>query len=186
MDMDMDRTGKRLREKLVQLSREWMITGLPSRQGLEAAADDLLRWKAAQKAQSAWAVPPLLLTATLDDGLGQGLQIIHRYAQLMGMRIVPLGLLQTPEAIVAACRRHRPDFLGLTVLQLDSDDDLCQVGHSLDARTCLIAGGPVFKFDPELAQRCNVGFVARDVACFIDFLLKWSPRAMKTARGTTF
>ena len=153
----------------------WTAQRGASRQDLDSAADELVRWKAIHRVGGLWPRRPLMLTATLDDGIGQGLQIIHRYADILGMDILPLGLLQTPEAITAACRKHEPDFLGLTILQLDSDDDLCQVGHSLPSKTMLIAGGPVFKFDPEMAERCKVGYVAGDASCFIEFLLDWPP-----------
>ncbi len=61
----------------------------------------------------------------------------------------------------------------MTVLQLDSDDDLARVGHALPARTRLIAGGPVFKFDPDMADRCGIDYVAPSVAHFVAYLLRW-------------
>ncbi len=164
-----------LQGKLIQLSQVWISQGLPSHPDLESTADDLVLWKQVHQVNGLWAVRPLMLTATIDDGLGQGLQIIQRYADVLGMDVIFLGLLQKPEDIVAACHRHEPDFLGLTVLQLDSDEDLCRIGRSLCSKTALIAGGPVFKFDPELAERCNVAYVAGNVACFIDYVLKWAP-----------
>ena len=169
----MDGSVERFKAELRRYVALWTVGGLPSRQGLDAAADELEHWKAIHRVDGLWPRRPLMLTATLDDGIGQGLQIIHRYADILGMDILPLGLLQTPEAIIAACRKREPDFLGLTILQLDSDDDLCQVGHSLPPKTMLIAGGPVFKFDPEMTGRCKVGYVAEDVSCFIEFLLDW-------------
>ncbi|MBI5897150.1 MAG: hypothetical protein HZB24_14495 [Desulfobacterales bacterium] len=88
------------------------------------------------------------------------------------MQVIPLGLVRPADAIVAACLAHHPEYLGLTVLQLDSEEDLARVGHRLPAGTCLIAGGPAFRYDPEMALRCGVHYVAANVAYFIDFLLK--------------
>jgi methylmalonyl-CoA mutase cobalamin-binding subunit len=116
-----------------------------------------------------------MITATLDDGMGHGLAIIERFATVLGMTVEKMGLLQEPEAIVTRCRTKIPDFLGLTVLQLDSDDDLARVSQGIPKKTCLIAGGAAFRHDPELADRCRVGFVAKNVAFFIDFILRWSP-----------
>ena len=174
MPGDLDGSIQRFKTELKRRIDPWITRGLPSRQALDTAADELLRWKAIHGVAGLWPRRPLMLTATLDDGIGQGLKIIQRYADILGIDIVSLGLLQDPEAILAACRKHEPDFLGLTILQLDSDDDLCRVGHGLPSKTLLIAGGPVFKFDPEMAERCKVGYVARDVAFFIEFLLDWS------------
>ena len=167
----MDAAAGRLKEKLERFSREWMQKGLPSRQELERVADELTIWKNKLNINGLWDIRPLMITATLDDGLGQGLQIIQRYAQVLGLDVTPLGLLQKPENIIAACHRYNPAFLGLTILQLDTEADLCRVGHNIPSSTLLIAGGPVFKFDPEMAQRCNVSYVAGNVAYFVDYLL---------------
>ena len=40
--------------------------------------------------QGLWASPPLMLTATLDDGLGQGLAVIEKFAKAIGH---PAGFL---------------------------------------------------------------------------------------------
>ena len=169
----MDTTTNRFKDKLRKLCLEWAQLGLPSRKKLELTADAFISWKKDHNIKSLWNIEPLMLTATLDDGLGQGLQIIHRYAEVLGVRILSLGLLQKPETILAACRQYKPEFLGMTLLQLDSDEALCQIGHGIHSKTRLIVGGPVFKFDPELAERCKVDFVAKDVSHFIDYLLKW-------------
>ncbi len=169
----MDTYQTQLRRKLGRLSGIWQQSGLPTAQGMETAADEIDRWKRRHGVKAIWRRPPLMVTATLDDGLGQGLRPIHRFAEIMGMRINHLGLLVNVEEILAACHRLQPDFVGLTVLQLDSDEALGRVGHGLPADTRLIAGGPVFKFDPDMGPRCGVGYVAAHVADFIDYLLNW-------------
>jgi hypothetical protein len=70
------------------------------------------------------------------------------------------------------CRLRRPRFLGMTVLQLDSDDDLARISGQLPPETLFIAGGPVFEYDPDMAARCGIHFTATDVAHFIDFMCR--------------
>jgi hypothetical protein len=163
-----------LRDRLHQISGEWIDRGLPGRDAIEKAAADLSDWKRRHQVQGIWARPPSMLTATLDDGIGHGLALIERFAAVMGASVQPLGLLQQPETIITACNRRVPDFLGLTVLQLESDDALALVGHNLPPATCLIAGGPAFRYDRDMADRCAVGHVAENVAYFIDYLLHWT------------
>ncbi|MCP4745449.1 MAG: cobalamin B12-binding domain-containing protein [Desulfobacteraceae bacterium] len=160
-----------LRHKLSILSRQWITHGLDSRQDLENKADMLEEWKTANNSSGLWTRAPALLTVTLDDGLGQGLGIIERYASLAGMQVTRLGLLVTPQEIVTHCHRQRPDLLGLTVLQLDSEDDLAYIGEHLPDGTNMIAGGPVFGYDPELAERCGIAYAAKNVAYFINYVL---------------
>jgi hypothetical protein len=68
-----------------------------------------------------------------------------------------------------------PDFLGMTVLQFDTEDDLILITGNLPSKTRVIAGGPVFSADPELAGRTGVHFVAKNAADFISFMLKFDP-----------
>ena len=174
MESATQKTGL-LRHRLQQLSQAWKDEGLPSREKIEAAAAALEKLKQQHQIKGLWAAPPLMFTATLDDGLGQGLAIIERFARIMGLTVHHLGLLQRPDAVLAHCRQGIPDFLGMTVLQLDSDEDLARIGRNLPAATCLIAGGAAFRSDPELARRCHVDFFAPNVAHFMDFLSRWSP-----------
>ena len=171
----MANTGQQLRQILRDLSREWIEQGLPPAEALIRRAESLAEWKINQGISGLWTKKPLFLTATIDDGIGQGMRIIQAFAGILGLAVNDLGLTQSPEKIVAACQRHRPDFLGLTVLQLDSEDDLAYIGHHLPRRTRLIAGGPAFRYDPEMAARCGVTYVAGNVAYFIEYLTTLSP-----------
>lgn len=163
---------QRFRIQLQCLSEQWGKNGLPSAQNLDRVAHQLEADKKKYRIQGIWRQKPMMVTATIDDGLGQGLNIIHRYAAVLGLKVHPLGLMQPPEKIITACRRYRPRFLGMTVLQLDSDDDLARISRQLPPETVLIAGGPVFKFDTDMAARCGIHFVAADVAHFIDFMCR--------------
>jgi len=166
---------QQLRERLDRLSREWLARGLPTREELLCTAAELEAWKAQNDVAGIWPYPPRLITATLDDGLGHGLELIERFARILGLSVSPMGLLREPAAIVARCQKETPDFLGLTVLQLDSDDDLAAVGRHLPPRTRLIAGGPAFRLDPDLAVLCNVSYVAENLAGFMDYILANNP-----------
>lgn len=164
-----------LKEKLSHLSHEWMSRGITSREHLLGTADELFEWKKDNQIKNIWPQTPVLATATLDDAIGQGIDIIELYAKISGLEVIRIGLLQTPAHILDQCHRIRPDLLGITILQLDSDDDLSEIGHHLPSNTRLIAGGPVFKFDPDMAHRCGVDYVAPNVGYFIDYLLNWCP-----------
>lgn len=159
------------RKEVQSLAAQWMQSGLPSRTVLESAAGQLLSRRFSFKSSGLWEVPPLMATATLDDGIGQGLMIIHQFAEAVGMRVDHLGLVQSPERILSACRQKKPDFLGMTILQFDSEEDLTTIARGLSKDTRLICGGPVFSADSEFAQRCGVDFVAGHVGVFLEILL---------------
>jgi methylmalonyl-CoA mutase cobalamin-binding subunit len=157
--------------RLGALLDSWRSGASPSRAGYLEAADALLAWRTAHGGGGLWRVAPLLATATLDDAWGQGLVVIHRLAEAVGMRLLPLGACRSSEEILAACRRERPAFLGLTVLWAEAEDALAAIVHDLPAQTRLIAGGPAFVADPDLAGRAGVHFVARHGAAFLEHIL---------------
>ncbi len=172
-------SGQRLKLKLLDLVRNWKSEGLPSRDVLVKTAHDLITWRQENELAPLWPAPPLFATATIDDAWGHGLDIIELYATATGMQVVRLGLLMPAEEIVSACRRSQPDFLAMTVLQLDSEEDLVQIGHCLPPKTRFIAGGPVFKVGPDIARTARICFVAKDVAAFLEYVLSLSETAAK-------
>jgi len=160
-----------LRNRLRLLCDQWLSTGLPSRNALLNTAEQLDTWKIQNKVRGIWPAAPLIITATLDDGIGQGIDIINIFSEIVGMEVKLLGLLQPAERIVAACLKDRPAFLGLTVLQIDSEETLSLIGQRVPSQTRIVAGGPAFKYEPEMAVRCRVHHVAVNVAAYIDYLL---------------
>jgi methylmalonyl-CoA mutase cobalamin-binding subunit len=166
-----------LREKLEGLSKKWQSNGLPSRSGLDKTAGDLREWKVKTSCSGLWDIPPLMMTATLDDGLGHGLEVIRMFSEAAGLDIIDLGLLVTPEKIITACKKYKPDLLGLTVLQFDSEENILMISRNLPERTKIIAGGPVFTADREFARRAGIHFAAKNVAYFIQFLLQFESKA---------
>ena len=164
----------KLRKKLITIIDDWRKTGFPSREKLISMADELMDWKKKNCIKGIWEKTPLMVTATLDDCFGHGLQLIHLYAKVAGIKIHPIGLLQTPEQIIETCREVKPDFLGLTVLQFDSEEALTTICNNLPSKTQVVAGGPIFKGDPDLAQRAGVNYVAGNVLFFLEYLLEHS------------
>lgn len=120
-----------------------------------------------------WDIPPLMITATLDDGLGQGMEVIRMFSETAGLEIIDLGLLVTPEKIITACKKFKPDLLGLTILQFDSGEHILMISKNLPPKTKIIAGGPVFMADSEFARRTGIHFAAKNVAFFIQYLLRF-------------
>jgi methanogenic corrinoid protein MtbC1 len=143
---------------------------------LEKAAGELRQWKVKAGVSGLWDTPPLMITATLDDGLGQALEIIRMFSETAGIKIIDLGVLVTPEKIITACKKNNPDLLGLTVLQFDSEKDILMISKNLPQKTKIIAGGPVFTADPEFARRTGINFTAKNVAYFIRFLLQFEAK----------
>ncbi|MCP3951042.1 MAG: hypothetical protein GY697_02300, partial [Desulfobacterales bacterium] len=50
--------------------------GRPARTELEAAAVEIQQWKTEHQVSGLWKSPPLMVTATLDDAMGHGLDLI--------------------------------------------------------------------------------------------------------------
>lgn len=166
-----DDAYKMFQAAVSHLAEQWLTTGLPSRQRLDEAACKLERLRRHLAVEGLWVVPPTMLTATLDDGLGQGLAVIERFAKAIGIRLISMGLMQTAAAIVDACRQYEPDYLGLTILQLDSEDDIVCISQSLSGKTQIVAGGPVFSGGPEFATRTGIHHSSKNVADFIQFMV---------------
>jgi methylmalonyl-CoA mutase cobalamin-binding subunit len=161
-----------LQKHIEEIVNTWAETGVPARATLHEIADGILKWRQEAGIPGLWESPPLMLAATLDDGFGHGIQIILKFAEAMGVTSKFLGLMQSPEKIAAACREVHPVYLGLTVLQLDTDQDLAELRRLLPEKIKIIAGGPVFKIDPELAERVGIDFIAKDAGAFMRLLLK--------------
>ena len=157
--------------KLQALVDHWQDSGLPGRQTLMDTAQDLMQWKSFQSVNGLWPSPPVFLTATLDDAWGHGLELIETYAEVMGLTVISLGLEKTAAEIITGANDHNPDYLGMTVLQFDSEEELIEISRHIPERTKVIAGGPIFKSDPDIARRTGVHFTAKDVTAFVQYFL---------------
>ena len=169
------------RTAIRQVAGQWLATGLPSRQVLDEAAASLKRLRDQLAIRGLWQSPPCMVTATLDDGLGQGLAVIEAFAEAIGIQLIALGLMQPPAAIVTVCDREQADYLGLTILQFDSEPELTWIADNLADRTRIVAGGPVFQADPDFARRTGTHYAAKNVA---DFLWFMTNAVHKERRGT--
>jgi methylmalonyl-CoA mutase cobalamin-binding subunit len=170
-DAKTDGGAAALRGCIIQQLEDWKEQGRPSREQLITAADQVTAWRRERRIESLWPEPLLMLTATLDDGFGHGLEVIHRFAEAAGLRVVHLGKMLAADAVVDGCRRHQPRLLGLTVLQFDTEPDLIAIRRQIDPAIRIVAGGPALTADPELAERAGIDFVARNAADFWRYLL---------------
>ena len=114
-----------------------------------------------------------MITATLEDGVGQGLKMIHLFSRIAGIEITPLGLMQTEGAIINACIKQQPDFLGMTILQFDSEEVLCRIIEHIPKKIQVVVGGPIFNMmdKEDLSKKSYV--VLNTVSSYLDFLLNW-------------
>ena len=162
-----------IRPILEELSQILHADSSWSRADIFRAGEILLDRKNASSIKGLWPSPPLMITATLDDAIGQGLTIIHLFSRLAGVDVKPLGLLQPPEKIIDACRQSLPDMLGMTILQFYSEETLCAMVHNLPPRTRVVVGGPIFRtLSPqELEQKGYL--VLNDIRQFMDFLFHY-------------
>lgn len=164
-----------MRDRVSDMLQDWTRRGKPTREDYLAMARELDAWRRQSAWGGLWPQSPLMVTATLDDGWGHGLDIIEALATSVGVAVHSLGVLQSPATIVQACRDRQPDLLGLTVLQFDSEDALIQITRSLPPVTTLIAGGAAYRYDPDFAERTGTSAVARDGRAFLRFLLGYQP-----------
>lgn len=164
--------GETLRCKIADQLDLWRVSGPPSRGQFESAARRLNDWKRENHIDSIWNRRPKMATATLDDGWGNGLQLIRMFAEVAGLEVIEIGLMKTADRIIEVCRREEPDMLGMTILQFDSEDQLSIICSQVSAKTRVVVGGPVFSADPDLAERTGVDFVAKNAAAFWEYLLR--------------
>ncbi len=140
----------KIRQKLVELTADWRDTGLPPARELLNIGQALLAEKKKSRLVGLWSRPPSMVTATMDDGWGAGLESVRLYAEIAGVEVIHLGLLLEPEAILAGCLRRRPDLLGLTVLHFETEEILtCHI---------ILISGCIISFVPRI-PRISYAFI---------------------------
>ena len=164
-----------MRDSILALLQKWTRCGNPTREVYLQGARELEAHRIRSPWGGLWPRSPLMITATLDDGWGHGLGIIEALASAVGISIHSMGVLQPPSSIVQVCCEKKPDLLGLTVLQFDSDDAVREINAGLPPMTTLIAGGAAYRYDPDFAERSGTRAVARDGRAFLHFLLHYQP-----------
>ncbi|MFP4030553.1 MAG: cobalamin B12-binding domain-containing protein [Desulfococcaceae bacterium] len=163
------------RKAFSEAVRELRSSGKPSRETLMATARSLAEKRIQSGSPGLWKRAPRMALATVDDGWGHGLEVIRAWAEAAGMEVRHLGLMVAPDAIIDACRKWSPGVLGMTVLQFDTEEAMAQIRRGIPSSTQIVAGGPLFRADPELAKRAGIDVVAADAAAFGEFLLAFSP-----------
>jgi methylmalonyl-CoA mutase cobalamin-binding subunit len=168
-----DRTDQALRIALGELSDKWRRNPAVSWTEMYQTGEQLLEWKHEKNMSGLWTKKPVMITATLEDGVGQGLKMIHLFSRVAGIDIVPLGLMQKETAIIKACLKKVPDFLGMTILQFDSEERLSHMADKIPKATRIIVGGPIFNMMDrgELSDKPYI--VLNTVSDYIGFLLRW-------------
>ncbi len=163
-----------LQQKLRELADTWRKQGLPSTSELKAAGKRLVDWKKEKQIPGLWPVAPRLVTATLDDGWGMGLEVISLYAALAGMAVTSLGLLLEAETIIQACQAQPPDLLGLTILHFDTEAELVDtIVPALPDTVKILVGGPVFRTMTAEELSAKPYRVAADLPAFVAYLLAY-------------
>jgi len=113
---------------------------------------------------------PRLYVATIDDGWGHGLDVIEAAARAVGAHTRRLGLLCSAQSILEPCAQEPPHILGLTVLHADAEPVVSEIVGGLSPTVRVWAGGPVFLWDPDFAQRTGIHDVIDDVGVFLQRL----------------
>ncbi len=158
------------RDQVLEYLQRW-ASAPPARETYLNAARDMADWRARHHDSGLWRVSPLMVTATIDDGWGHGLEVIEKLAEALGITVHPLGVLQSPETIIGTCKQLHPALLGVTVLQFDSDDSVAEIVRGVPAMTRLVAGGAAYQYDPDFAVRTGTHVVIKNGASFLEYLV---------------
>ena len=154
----------------------WRIKGVPGRWELLEIGNELSGWCADNNFSGLWDMRPLMVGATLDDAWGMGLELILKFAGVLGMETRLLGLFLPWTEVADQCQQLRPDFLGMTVLQFDTEDDLIALRQNLPEKTRLIVGGPIFRTDTGIQDRASIDYICQNLSDFIQLMLRLSTK----------
>lgn len=163
--------------RLLETGERWCRDGLPGRWRILRDLHDLAALKEAIP-PSRMPPPesfPKLYVATIDDGWGHGLDVIEAAGRAAGAHTTRLGLLCSADRILEACAHQPPHILGLTVLHGDSEPVVREIVRGLSSPVRIWAGGPVFTWDPDFAQRTGIHEVVGDVGVFLQRLSAFLP-----------
>lgn len=158
----------------------WEKSGIPPRWTLLEELKELQNLRVSLGLDSVMENPPRLLTATLDDGWGLGLDVIHLACDALGIPYTFIGLMKTPEEIMATCVSNPPDAVGISVIQEDSVEKLLHLRRLLPRNIPIFAGGPGLKDRIEVPSEEKL-VIVKNVAHFMKLILenKLSPTTCK-------
>jgi len=160
------------RKKLEKTLNEWHLHGVPPRYELRSVISDLRNWRENVGVSSLWDQPPLMVSATLDDGWGLGIETIESCARAVGICVYSIGLMIPAQDLIRTCHEMRPDLLALTMLHSDTEPVLEQVCTAVAGMSRVVVGGAGAAGNPRLEQRLDI-MVAKDISDFLELLLSW-------------
>jgi methylmalonyl-CoA mutase cobalamin-binding subunit len=163
----------KLRTILNELVNQWQNDPTVSWYQIYQVGEKLLAWKTQNRIAGIWKQSPKMITATMDDAIGQGLKMIHLFSRIAGMDIEPLGLMQSKETIIDACNYQLPDFLGMTILQYDTEEILNTIIPQFPKKMCILVGGPIFKMIPENELQHKKYTSFNSICDYLNFLLQY-------------
>lgn len=172
--MDAEKNKRKiLFEAINSTIEKWQQEGIPPRWTLIEELKKLSNLRKSLGIPSILPYPFRILTTTLDDGWGLGLDIIHHACDVFGIDYTFLGFLKSPEEIIEACSREMPNALGVTVIQEESLDSLLEIRRMLPDYVEVFAGGPGLQELPT----CKGITVLKNVLEFILLFREFRERA---------
>lgn len=154
-----------------ELARSWRENGVPPRRQLREQLRDLQESRRQLGIASLRETSAAIVTATIDDGWGHGIETVALCARALGLAVHELGLEVRPGEIAAACHALQPRYLALTVLHMESEAKLRQVVRNMPARTDVIVGGAFVQNVPDALERLGI-IPARRLLDFLELLLE--------------
>jgi methylmalonyl-CoA mutase cobalamin-binding subunit len=172
----------KLRKIVDELTNNWKNDPKISWTQIYGIGEKLLEWKTQKNIAGLWQYPPKMITATMDDGIGQGLKLIHLFSRIAGLEIVPLGLMQSRETIINECNKQCPEFLGMTILQFETEEILNTIIPQFPEKMIVLAGGPIFKMIPDDDIQNKKYFSFHHISEYLTFLLNYEPKVKMNTR----
>lgn len=142
--------------------------GIPPRWTLVEELKKLVELRQTLGVSSITPAPFRLLTATLDDGWGLGIEIIHHACDVLGVHYTFLGLMKSAQDITRSCEIEKPDAVGVTVLQEDTIEELLLLRRLITAETQIFAGGFGIR---NLTPVAGIT-VFKDIVSFMSYLIR--------------
>jgi methylmalonyl-CoA mutase cobalamin-binding subunit len=165
---------QKLHKILTELVSTWQNDPTISWTQFYSMGEKLLAWKSQENIEGLWSNPPKMITATIDDGIGQGLKMIHLFSRVAGISLIQLGLLQSMDTIINVCKKEQPRFLGLTILQFDTEEILNDLISQIPDTIQVLVGGPIFNKIPESALENKKYIPFNNVCDYLNFLLHYT------------
>ena len=170
LDMVMKNTLNDFITSVKEKLESWDKSGIPTRWTLLEELKGLQNLRLSLGLNSIIGNPPRLLTTTLDDSWGLGLDVIHLACDALGIPYTFIGLMKTPEEITASYTPNLHDAVGITVIQENSVEKLLHLRRLLPQNISILAGGPGLKYMLEIPSGEKL-IIVKNVVHFIKIIL---------------